>query len=163
VMTYSDQWHAQEKLASKSPGRRLMSTARKSFAYQFGHAALRHGIGGIASQGAEQMVEFDSPGWTNNMQALTRIRELCDRAEIPLAIFHFRWNPTPFNDRYLTSIREAAAPYPVLDSAPWFASAPLREWVNSQTDSHPNAKAHARMASGIVNALREQTLIPFLE
>ncbi len=157
VLTYSDQWKAQ---ASKpSPIRRLQKAMRSSFLYRLANHALTNGLGGISLEGEERKVNPGTDGWEKNMQALARMRESCQAKGIPLAIFHFRWASGPWTDTFLEHAREHALPLPIGDTSTWFEDAPLTNWVNSPTDSHPNAQAHARTAKKMVEALGELGLV----
>jgi lysophospholipase L1-like esterase len=157
VLTYSDQWKSQA--AAPSPIRRLQKAMRTSFLYRLVHHALDNGLGGVALEGAERSVVPGTPGWEDNMQALTRLTKICHAKDIPLAIFHFRWATGTWTDTFLESAREHAGPLPIIDSSSWFEDAPLTRWVNSATDSHPNAQAHDRTAKKMVAVIEEQGLL----
>lgn len=157
VLTYSDQWKAQ---ASKpSPIRRLQKAMRSSFLYRLVSHAMTNGLGGISLEGEERSVNPGTDGWKKNMQALSQMRERCKAQGVPLAIFHFRWATGPWTDTFLEHAREQAAPLPIGDTSTWFEDAPLTTWVNSATDSHPNAQAHLRTAKKMVEAIGDLGLV----
>lgn len=160
VLTYSDQWKQSEAQARAAWPRRLRKALERTYTFQVASHALENGLGGIQLTGAERRVQAGDEGWNTNMAALTRLRALCSEREVPLAVFHFRWRPSPWSDTLLAAARDALAPTPVVDTAPWFREGPLRSWVNSPTDSHPNARAHAHTAERMLAALQEQGLLP---
>lgn len=151
VLTYSDQW--KQQAASPSPIRRLQKAMRSSFLYRLVNHTLTNGLGGVSLQGEERSVQPGTPGWEKNMGALTEMKAACEARNIPLAIFHFRWTHGTWTDSFLESAGQHAAPLPVTDTSPWFKDAPLTNWVNSPTDSHPNAQAHARTAQKMAETI----------
>ena len=159
VLTYSDQWKEAAARAKQSPLRKFQALLRQTHTFQFVSHALENGLGGIQLEGAERRVQRGDEGWLANMEALTRMRSLCEERGVPLAAFHFRWRPNAWSDVLLEDARKALAPTPLVDTSDWF-SGPLRGWVNSPTDSHPNARAHALTAQRMQEALQAQGIAP---
>ena len=157
IVTYSERWNQAE--ARKPPlRRRIKRKLMKSHLVQTAAHVLKRGSGGIELEGVERAVDASDPGWLRNMQALTELVELCSLNGVPLAAYHFRWKSDSWSDELLAAARQAAHPVEITDVAPWFEGADLRTLVNSVTDSHPNANAHAITAQKMQDDLAERKL-----
>ncbi|MCB9906258.1 MAG: SGNH/GDSL hydrolase family protein [Planctomycetes bacterium] len=160
VLTYSERWKAEAQARARSVLRRLQRLLRASYLYQLVHHTLEHGLGGVDQGLEERSVRPGSEGWQASLSALQRIQAACRERDTPLAVFHFRWEPHPWSDAFERAATQAIPGTPILDTAPWFQDAPMREWVNSPVDAHPNPKGHARAAQRMVAALEQLELLP---
>ena len=157
IVTYAEKWKDAE--AAKPPlRRRIKRTLLKSHLLQAATHLARRGGNGIELEGVERAVDASDPGWVRNMRALEQLVKLCAQHDLPLAAYHFRWRSDAWSDALLAAAREAAAPIEITDTAPWFDHIDLRQLVNSVTDSHPNARAHALTAQRMQHDLEERKL-----
>lgn len=102
------------------------------------------------------------PGWQASLAALSELAAETRARQIGLALFFWTGGreSDPAQRELLAALRAAAAPVPIEETAGWFADEPGGELMNSRIDPHPNARAHARMAQRMREALREQGLLP---
>lgn len=147
VLTYGERWQRAEatKPALRQRLKKILQSSR--LLQTLTKAAKRDGD--QHATGPERDLGPDDAGWRSNMQALTELVDLCAARDLDLAIYHFRWRPDPWSDSLLEDARKHTAPIPIADTAPWFAGKPLQGLVNSSTDSHPNADAHALTADSM--------------
>ena len=94
-----------------------------------------------------------SEGWKVSMDSLRRIVTLCETRQVPLVVYFYDLQSSPYNEALIRDVREAVRPFPVEDTAPWFVSYPIRSLVVSKVDSHPNAKGHEILADGMASHL----------
>jgi lysophospholipase L1-like esterase len=92
-------------------------------------------------------------GWKASMESLREMAESCRSQGIPLVVFYFRMQDSPFDLALLQDVRRWAAPFPLMDMGPWFSNLPVRKYVNSKVDSHPNSEGHKVMAENIAEHL----------
>lgn len=101
------------------------------------------------------------PGWEASMQALRALADESRARDLKVAAYLWTWQLDASHAELLGAMREAIAPVAVEETASWFAGEePLRHWVNSSVDLHPNAEAHALVARRMLESLREQRLLP---
>lgn len=149
VLDLRDKW-SQEAGRQLRLAQRIHTALKGSYVYKLLLHAFNHGPDGVALHGAHQDLPEDDPGWVSSLESLRAIVEACESRGVPLRLVYYRPVKRPFTDRYLDSIVRAVAPRTVLDTAPWFAAAPVEDWVNSIVDSHPNASAHAVFAERLI-------------
>jgi GDSL-like lipase/acylhydrolase family protein len=87
-----------------------------------------------------------SGGWQESIQTIAQLRDFSEGQGIPILLFYFRWLSSPRNTALLTDIQEVLGMHRAIDMSPWFAGEPIAEFINSKVDSHPNTRAHKRIA-----------------
>jgi ADP-ribose pyrophosphatase YjhB (NUDIX family) len=101
------------------------------------------------------------PGWQASMAALRELSEQTRARDVGLAVY--LWSGVGPLDaaqaELLAAMRAALGPVPVEETGLWFADAPVRAWINSRIDPHPNARGHARLAERMHAALAAQGLL----
>jgi len=106
----------------------------------------------------ETKLSTSSKGFKQSIIALQGISEYCDSANIPLIVFMYRMVPDSLqNDiAHELSMQAAKLNFYFSDVLPWFEGKDIRALVNSPVDSHPNARGHAILASGIASTIQQQ-------
>lgn len=99
----------------------------------------------------ETLKKFE--GWKVSMNSLRRIVTLCQTRQIPLVVYFYHLQSNSYDEALMQDVRESVRPFAVEDTAPWFASYPIRSLVVSKVDSHPNAKGHEILADGMMSHL----------
>jgi hypothetical protein len=98
----------------------------------------------------------DLPGWKESMRAVSGMASSARERGIPFAVVYFSWTKRPLDDALLDALRQAAAPFPVAYTQPWFEGGDVRRYLVSKTDSHPNAEGHRVLAEHVASFLLEQ-------
>ena len=103
-------------------------------------------FGWLGDVGHDQRAVRRSAGWQESIKTIGQLRNLSEEKRIPLLLFYFRWLATPMNTELLADLRKVVGLDRVIDVGQWFMGEPLTEFVNSKVDSHPNTRAHKRIA-----------------
>jgi len=103
-----------------------------------------------------------SAGWRDSMQCVVELARYCRKANVPLAIFHFRMLPDPVSDALEAELSGLANAEHVAycDTLPWFQGRNVRKLTNSFIDTHPNAEGHRILADGMSHFLLANGVVP---
>jgi len=84
-------------------------------------------------------------GWSNSMSALDELVVMCEKQNIPLIVFYWRYEPDEQNPLFEDVVRHANR-VPVKDIGQWLGGLDKFSLIISKVDSHPNAEGHRVMA-----------------
>ena len=146
-----DPWSARA-FKDKSAPQVLLMLLWKSWLYRLVNHVYQYGSSRVSPGTSYDSVK-GSQGWKASIGALKNIVDVSHNYGIPLVIFYFRWQATPFESALLEDVRTTVAPIPVEDISKWFANKQLHRYINSKVDSHPNSEGHKVIAENIASYL----------
>lgn len=143
-------------LAGKPPLQALQIVLSRLWSYRFAKHVLTYGgalkravVGGSGVPTPAELQE--------SMAAVSAMVDAARQAGVPMLVLYCRWTEavSPF---LVDALRAAAAPAPMIDSAPWFAGRDVRELINSRVDSHANREGNELLAQGVARYIVENGL-----
>ncbi len=102
----------------------------------------------------------EQSGWKASMFYLEKIARSAEEHKIPFVLFHFDWVSFAYSRELDKDVRAAVSPWPAAYVPDWFAGKDVRLYINSKTDSHPNAEGHRIQAEHIAQFILDQHWIP---
>jgi GDSL-like Lipase/Acylhydrolase family len=154
-----DPW-TEVSLSGKSAPQTIEILLGKSRLYRLGRFLnLRY----RSSSTSSASLDRNARGVTESMQALAQIAEFCRKRGIELVTFFYRSPGAPLN-RFaadlLAELRLVGRKHGfcVADVGVWWTAGDSQSVVNSTIDSHPNARGHEILSTGISDFLLAQRL-----
>ena len=152
-----DPWSLRS-LGSESPPQVISLLLGKSWLFRLPHHVYQYRRGEKTELESYRRLR-ETPGWLASMRALRDISDTCNDIKVPLNVFYFRRQATPYNRALLEDVKNSLSPNKVQDMSDWFRGRDLKQYVNSTVDPHPNSQGHRIIADHIANFLLSGKLL----
>jgi hypothetical protein len=149
-----DPW-SEVSFAGKSPPEIVSLLVRRSWGYRLSAFIVQH-----ARRPGPARLDMNARGPRESLAALAAIADFCADRQIRFATFFYRAKGEP-TDRLFAEVRAVGERHRFLvaDVGRWWGDTDMRTVTNSTIDSHPNARGHEILASGMAAALVKQGLL----